>query len=135
MCAEVIERFARHRLLERSTSCRWGSEPELAAKVLQGKVNLLMKIMIETCSKIISTLLLLNVTVIVMLLSSCYIYSKDYFINDLENCIGGSLQRKYNNNKFFRIGSSLIRENFQSYEYDIFSTFYFFYHTYRIEHF
>lgn len=70
MCAEVIERFARHRLLERSTSCRWGSEPELAAKVLQGKVNLLMKIMIETCSKIISTLLLLNVTVIAMLLSS-----------------------------------------------------------------
>lgn len=39
VCAEVIERFARHRLLERSTSCRWGSEPELAAKVLQGKVN------------------------------------------------------------------------------------------------
>lgn len=38
VCAEVIERFARHRLLERSTSCRWGSEPELAAKVLQGKV-------------------------------------------------------------------------------------------------
>lgn len=67
MCAEVIERFARHRLLERSTSCRWGSEPELAAKVLQGKVNLLMKIMIETCSKIISTLLLLNVTVIVII--------------------------------------------------------------------
>ena len=40
MCAEVIERFARHRLLERSTSCRWGSEPELAAKVLQGKVKI-----------------------------------------------------------------------------------------------
>ncbi|KAG7211211.1 hypothetical protein KM043_010529 [Ampulex compressa] len=39
VCAEVIERFARHRLLERSTSCRWGSEPELAAKVLQGKVT------------------------------------------------------------------------------------------------
>ncbi|EZA58928.1 Ankyrin repeat domain-containing protein 33B [Ooceraea biroi] len=39
MCAEVIERFARHRLLERTTSCRWGSEPELAAKVLQGKVT------------------------------------------------------------------------------------------------
>ncbi|XP_012151899.2 uncharacterized protein LOC105663987 isoform X1 [Megachile rotundata] len=38
VCAEVIERFARHRLLERSTTCRWGSEPELAAKVLQGKV-------------------------------------------------------------------------------------------------
>ncbi|XP_076649801.1 uncharacterized protein LOC143357295 [Halictus rubicundus] len=38
VCAEVIERFARHRLLEKSTSCRWGSEPELAAKVLQGKV-------------------------------------------------------------------------------------------------
>ncbi|KZC04777.1 Ankyrin repeat domain-containing protein 33B, partial [Dufourea novaeangliae] len=38
VCAEVIERFARHRLLERTTSCRWGSEPELAAKVLQGKV-------------------------------------------------------------------------------------------------
>ncbi|KAL0118390.1 hypothetical protein PUN28_009208 [Cardiocondyla obscurior] len=39
VCAEMIERFARHRLLERSTSCRWGSEPELAAKVLQGKVT------------------------------------------------------------------------------------------------
>ncbi|KAI4499569.1 hypothetical protein M0802_005465 [Mischocyttarus mexicanus] len=39
VCAEVIERFARHRLLERTTSCRWGSEPELAAKVLQGKVT------------------------------------------------------------------------------------------------
>ncbi|XP_036139972.1 protein HOS4 isoform X2 [Monomorium pharaonis] len=38
-CAEMIERFARHRLLERTTSCRWGSEPELAAKVLQGKVT------------------------------------------------------------------------------------------------
>lgn len=38
VCAEMIERFARHRLLERTTSCRWGSEPELAAKVLQGKV-------------------------------------------------------------------------------------------------
>ncbi|XP_066582176.1 uncharacterized protein [Prorops nasuta] len=38
VCAEVIERFARHRLLERTTSCRWGSEPELAAKVLQGKL-------------------------------------------------------------------------------------------------
>lgn len=73
MCAEVIERFARHRLLERSTSCRWGSEPELAAKVLQGKVNLLMKIMIETCSKIISTSLLLNVTVIMLLSSVTYI--------------------------------------------------------------
>ncbi|XP_048515605.1 uncharacterized protein LOC105692384 isoform X2 [Athalia rosae] len=39
VCAEVIERFARHRLLERTTSCRWGSEPELAARVLQGKVT------------------------------------------------------------------------------------------------
>lgn len=39
VCAEMIERFARHRLLERTTSCRWGSEPELAAKVLQGKVR------------------------------------------------------------------------------------------------
>ncbi|XP_011702631.1 PREDICTED: uncharacterized protein LOC105458784 isoform X2 [Wasmannia auropunctata] len=39
VCAEMIERFARHRLLERTTSCRWGSEPELAAKVLQGKVT------------------------------------------------------------------------------------------------
>ncbi|XP_011497992.1 PREDICTED: ankyrin repeat and SOCS box protein 14-like isoform X2 [Ceratosolen solmsi marchali] len=38
VCAEVIERFARHRLLEKSTSCRWGSEPELAAQVLQGKL-------------------------------------------------------------------------------------------------
>ncbi|XP_012279309.1 uncharacterized protein LOC105699126 isoform X2 [Orussus abietinus] len=38
-CADVIERFARHRLLDRNTSCRWGSEPELAAKVLQGKVT------------------------------------------------------------------------------------------------
>ncbi|XP_025987756.2 uncharacterized protein LOC105196081 isoform X3 [Solenopsis invicta] len=40
VCAEMIERFARHRLLERTTSCRWGSEPELAAKVLQGKVRI-----------------------------------------------------------------------------------------------
>lgn len=86
MCAEVIERFARHRLLERSTSCRWGSEPELAAKVLQGKVNLLMKIMIETCSKIIST----SCHCDCYYLHDSYIYSKDYFINDLENCIGGS---------------------------------------------
>ncbi|XP_046606619.1 SH3 and multiple ankyrin repeat domains protein 1-like isoform X2 [Neodiprion virginianus] len=39
VCAEIIERFARHRLLERTTSCRWGSEPELAARVLQGKVT------------------------------------------------------------------------------------------------
>ncbi|CAB0045107.1 unnamed protein product [Trichogramma brassicae] len=37
VCAEVIERFARHRLLEKSSSCRWGSEPELAAQILQGK--------------------------------------------------------------------------------------------------
>ncbi|XP_057334753.1 uncharacterized protein LOC130673657 isoform X2 [Microplitis mediator] len=37
VCADVIERFTRHRLMEK-TSCRWGSEPELAAKVLQGKV-------------------------------------------------------------------------------------------------
>lgn len=38
VCAEVIERFSRHRLLEKTTSCRWGSEPELAAKILQGKI-------------------------------------------------------------------------------------------------
>ncbi|XP_058805499.1 cortactin-binding protein 2-like isoform X4 [Phymastichus coffea] len=38
VCADVIERFARHRLLEKTTSCRWGSEPELAAQVLQGKL-------------------------------------------------------------------------------------------------
>ncbi|XP_025156093.1 uncharacterized protein LOC105186920 isoform X2 [Harpegnathos saltator] len=38
-CAEMIERFTRHRLLEQ-TSCRWGSEPELAMKMLQGKVTL-----------------------------------------------------------------------------------------------
>ncbi|XP_014206637.1 tankyrase-1-like isoform X2 [Copidosoma floridanum] len=38
VCAEVIERFARSRLLEKSTSCRWGSEPELAAQVFQGKL-------------------------------------------------------------------------------------------------
>lgn len=39
VCAEVIERFARHRLLEKTTSCGWGSEPELAAQLIQGKVN------------------------------------------------------------------------------------------------
>ncbi|XP_034947604.1 protein HOS4-like [Chelonus insularis] len=37
VCAEVIERFTRHKLIEKS-SCRWGSEPELATKVLQGKI-------------------------------------------------------------------------------------------------
>lgn len=39
VCADIIERFARHKLLEKNISCRWGSEPELATKVLQGKVN------------------------------------------------------------------------------------------------
>ncbi|XP_043286638.1 uncharacterized protein [Venturia canescens] len=38
VCADIIERFARHKLLEKNISCRWGSEPELATKVLQGKV-------------------------------------------------------------------------------------------------
>ncbi|XP_033221600.1 uncharacterized protein LOC117175884 [Belonocnema kinseyi] len=38
VCAEVIERFARHRLLEKTNTCRWGSEPELAAKVFTGRV-------------------------------------------------------------------------------------------------
>ncbi|XP_044014558.1 uncharacterized protein LOC122856783 isoform X2 [Aphidius gifuensis] len=36
-CADTIEKFSRHRLIDR-TSCRWGSEPELATKVLQGKI-------------------------------------------------------------------------------------------------
>ncbi|KAJ8688655.1 hypothetical protein QAD02_024450 [Eretmocerus hayati] len=43
VCAEVIERFARHRLLEKTASCRWGSEPELAAQVLQGKLVPMMQ--------------------------------------------------------------------------------------------
>lgn len=37
VCAEVIEKFARHRLLERTTAYgRWGSEPELGARLLMG---------------------------------------------------------------------------------------------------
>ncbi|XP_046998386.1 ankyrin repeat domain-containing protein 33B-like [Schistocerca americana] len=37
VCAEVIEKFARHRLLERTTAYgRWGSEPELGARLLLG---------------------------------------------------------------------------------------------------
>ncbi|KAK0091856.1 hypothetical protein PV326_002616 [Microctonus aethiopoides] len=37
VCADNIERFSRHKFMEKN-SCRWGSEPELAAKVLQGKI-------------------------------------------------------------------------------------------------
>ncbi|XP_063224109.1 uncharacterized protein LOC134531935 [Bacillus rossius redtenbacheri] len=37
VCAEVIEKHARHKLLDRSTSYgRWGSEPEMAARLLMG---------------------------------------------------------------------------------------------------
>lgn len=37
VCAEVIEKFARHRLLERTTAYgRWGSEPELGTQALMG---------------------------------------------------------------------------------------------------
>nr|CAD7576520.1 unnamed protein product [Timema californicum] len=37
VCAEVIEKFSRHKLMERSTAYgRWGSEPELAARLLMG---------------------------------------------------------------------------------------------------
>ena len=37
VCAEVIEKFARHRLLERTTAYgRWGSEPELGTRLLMG---------------------------------------------------------------------------------------------------
>lgn len=40
VCADVIEKFARHRLLERSTSCgRWGSESDIGGtRILLGKV-------------------------------------------------------------------------------------------------
>lgn len=39
ICAEVIEKFARHRMPDRSTpNGRWGSEPELAGRILTGKV-------------------------------------------------------------------------------------------------
>lgn len=39
VCADVIEKFARHRLLERSTSCgRWGSESDIGTRLLLGKV-------------------------------------------------------------------------------------------------
>ncbi|KAJ8982798.1 hypothetical protein NQ317_018500, partial [Molorchus minor] len=39
VCADVIERHARQRLLERSTSYgNWGGENELGARVLMGKV-------------------------------------------------------------------------------------------------
>lgn len=37
VCADVIEKLARHRLLERTTAYgRWGSEPELGPHVVQG---------------------------------------------------------------------------------------------------
>lgn len=39
VCADVIEKHARQRLLERSTSYgNWGGENDIAAKVLMGKV-------------------------------------------------------------------------------------------------
>lgn len=37
VCADVIEKLSRHRLLERTTAYgRWGSEPELGPHVVQG---------------------------------------------------------------------------------------------------
>lgn len=39
ICADVIEKHARQRLLERSTSYgNWGSENEMGARILLGKV-------------------------------------------------------------------------------------------------
>lgn len=39
VCADVIEKYARQRLLERSTSYgNWGGDHELGARVLMGKV-------------------------------------------------------------------------------------------------
>lgn len=41
MCAEVIEKFSKHRLLDRNLSYgRWGSESELAARIFGGKLPL-----------------------------------------------------------------------------------------------
>jgi len=44
ICAEVIEKFARHRVPDRtSANGRWGSEPELAVRMISGKVDLSKK--------------------------------------------------------------------------------------------
>lgn len=48
-CADTIEKFSRHRLIDK-TSCRWGSEPELATKVLQGKIIPVQHVPITTQS-------------------------------------------------------------------------------------
>lgn len=40
VCADVIEKLSRHRLLERTTSYgRWGSEPELGPHLIQGRLQ------------------------------------------------------------------------------------------------
>ncbi|XP_046673820.1 ankyrin repeat domain-containing protein 33B-like [Homalodisca vitripennis] len=40
VCADVIEKLSRHRLLERTTAYgRWGSEPELGPHVVQGRLQ------------------------------------------------------------------------------------------------
>lgn len=40
VCADVIEKLSRHRLLERTTAYgRWGSEPELGPHLVQGKLQ------------------------------------------------------------------------------------------------
>lgn len=40
VCADVIEKLSRHRLLERTTAYgRWGSEPELGPHVIHGRLQ------------------------------------------------------------------------------------------------
>lgn len=40
VCAEVIEKFSKHRLLDKNVSYgRWGSESELAVRIFGGKVR------------------------------------------------------------------------------------------------
>lgn len=49
ICADVIEKHARHRLLERSTSYGgWGGENELGARILMGKVLPVPQIPVQT---------------------------------------------------------------------------------------
>lgn len=49
ICADVIEKHARHRLLERSTSYGgWGGENELGARILMGKVVPVPQIPVQT---------------------------------------------------------------------------------------
>lgn len=44
VCADVIEKLSRHRLLERTTSYgRWGSEPELGPHIIQVSVECLFE--------------------------------------------------------------------------------------------